>query len=339
MPQTFQLRRGTTGEWSFANPILQAGEMGYETSTNRIKVGTGVDPWSSLLYVESSADSVDWSNVDNRPTAFPPTSHASSHETGGTDALTPASIGAAPTASPTFTGVVNVAAGSAAAPAIVASGDSNTGIAFDTDTLIFSTDGNERLRITSAGKVTIGSGEDATAGVRIGTSLSGGTGVNGLIYATTVASSVTAAANVFRTFVGTQADAFTLPFLAHYRSSANTFGAGSTVTTQIGFHADSTLTGANTNYGFRSDVADGSGRYNFYALGTAPNYFAGNVGIATTEPSGKLDINSDKIRLRIAKTPASSSDTGNAGDICWDSSYLYICTAPDTWRRIAHSTW
>ena len=73
--------------------------------------------------------------------------------------------------------------------------------------------------------------------------------------------------------------------------------------------------------------------------GTAQNYFAGNVGIGVSTPSAALDINADKIRLRTAKTPASASDTGNAGDICWDASYLYICTATNTWRRIAHSTW
>jgi hypothetical protein len=158
MPQTFQLRRGTTAEWVFANPILQAGEMGYETSTNRIKIGTGVDPWSSLLYVESSADSVDWSNVDNKPAAFAPSTHASTHETGGVDPITPGGIGAAPTTNPTFTGVITVPAGDPAAPAIVASGDSNTGLSFATDTLIFSTDGAERLRVDSSGNVGIGTG-------------------------------------------------------------------------------------------------------------------------------------------------------------------------------------
>lgn len=38
-------------------------------------------------------------------------------------------------------------------------------------------------------------------------------------------------------------------------------------------------------------------------------------------------------------TPASASATGEAGQVKYDSSYLYICTATNTWRRIAHSTW
>lgn len=37
--------------------------------------------------------------------------------------------------------------------------------------------------------------------------------------------------------------------------------------------------------------------------------------------------------------PSSASDTGTTGDIAHDSSYLYICTATDTWKRVAISTW
>lgn len=66
----------------------------------------------------------------------------------------------------------------------------------------------------------------------------------------------------------------------------------------------------------------------------------GNVGIRTgASPTAALDINSDLLRLRTAKTPASAAAAGNAGDICWDASYLYVCTAANTWRRVAHATW
>jgi hypothetical protein len=45
------------------------------------------------------------------------------------------------------------------------------------------------------------------------------------------------------------------------------------------------------------------------------------------------------IVIQTSKTPASASDTGQKGMICWDSSYLYICVATDTWKRINLSTW
>lgn len=63
------------------------------------------------------------------------------------------------------------------------------------------------------------------------------------------------------------------------------------------------------------------------------------IGIGTDTPTAKLDINSNVIRLRTAKTPASATDTGNAGDICWDANYIYVCTATNTWKRVAIATW
>ena len=65
----------------------------------------------------------------------------------------------------------------------------------------------------------------------------------------------------------------------------------------------------------------------------------GSIGIGTTAPSTLFDVNSDKIRLRTAKTPANAGDTGNAGDICWDANYIYVCTATNTWKRAAIATW
>jgi len=66
---------------------------------------------------------------------------------------------------------------------------------------------------------------------------------------------------------------------------------------------------------------------------------SGNVGIGTTNPTEKLDINSDAIRIRTSQTPASAGATGNQGDICWDADYLFICVATNTWKRVGLSTW
>lgn len=66
---------------------------------------------------------------------------------------------------------------------------------------------------------------------------------------------------------------------------------------------------------------------------------AGNVGIGTSSPTAKLDVNADTVRVRTAKTPASATAAGNAGDICWDANYVYVCVATNTWKRSALSTW
>ena len=65
----------------------------------------------------------------------------------------------------------------------------------------------------------------------------------------------------------------------------------------------------------------------------------GNVGLGTSNPTEALDINSDALRLRNAQTPASASANGTKGQICWDADYVYVCTASDTWKRAALSSW
>jgi len=48
-----QLRRGTSQQWNFNNPILSDGECGFETNTFRLKIGNGTSTWSELDYVGS----------------------------------------------------------------------------------------------------------------------------------------------------------------------------------------------------------------------------------------------------------------------------------------------
>lgn len=50
MAVRIQFRRGTAAEWSAANPVLAAGELGYETDTAKFKLGNGTDTWDDLVY-------------------------------------------------------------------------------------------------------------------------------------------------------------------------------------------------------------------------------------------------------------------------------------------------
>lgn len=45
-----QMRRDSAADWAAANPTLASGEWGYETDTNRIKIGDGATAWTSLAY-------------------------------------------------------------------------------------------------------------------------------------------------------------------------------------------------------------------------------------------------------------------------------------------------
>ena len=44
-------------------------------------------------------------------------------------------------------------------------------------------------------------------------------------------------------------------------------------------------------------------------------------------------------KATVVSVPASATATGTAGQIAYDSSYLYICTAANTWRRVAIASW
>jgi len=142
--------------------------------------------------------------------------------------------------------------------------------------------------IATNGVIGIGSTAVGTAtNLHIDENISGavtsyGVNVNGVIQ-----SGVTTAAELYHTVAKTAATAFTLTNLRHYQANQGTFGAGSAVTNQYGFVAASTLIGATNNYGFYSNIASATGRWNFYAAGTAANYFGGRVLCnLTSVPSG-----------------------------------------------------
>jgi hypothetical protein len=77
-----------------------------------------------------------------------------------------------------------------------------------------------------------------------------------------------------------------------------------------------------------------------YANGTTDN-----VGVGTNSPldklhvAGNLRVTGDTIRLQTAKTPASAVATGSVGDMSWDTNFMYVCIATNTWKRMALSSW
>jgi hypothetical protein len=330
----------------------------------------------------------------------------------------------------------------------------------------------ERMRIGSTGAVAIGStvtsGGNAGCSLRFANNLTGGVSTVSVLGTPQVQSDVTNIATIFSSTPTTQATSFTLSTLQHFVASQGAIGSGSSISNQYGFSVAGTLTGATNNYGFFGNIAAGTGRWNFYAAGTANNYFAGNVlagnttslnsgspgnpeskiqvagnsyatssaslfhyqlaaanasfvgfnksrggaigtqtalingdrmggiefsgsdgaafipaaridssvdgtpgtndmpgrivlsttsdgaaspservritssgnvGIGTSAPTQKLDINDDSVRVRTAKTPASATASGTQGQIAWDADYIYVCTATNTWKRTALLTW
>lgn len=68
---------------------------------------------------------------------------------------------------------------------------------------------------------------------------------------------------------------------------------------------------------------------------------AGQLLIGTTNNTGGalLQVDGNRIRVSTQKTPASASDSGATGEICWDSNYVYVCVASNTWKRSQLLSW
>lgn len=45
-----------------------------------------------------------------------------------------------------------------------------------------------------------------------------------------------------------------------------------------------------------------------------------------------------KLTVPITSRPATSSAVGNKGDVKFVNGYIYVCTAPNTWKRLALTT-
>ena len=78
----------------------------------------------------------------------------------------------------------------------------------------------------------------------------------------------------------TAAAAFTVTNSIGFEVANIVKGAGSTITNLHGVYIDDQTQGTN-NFGITSLVSSGANKWNIYASGTAANYFAGNVLVAT----------------------------------------------------------
>jgi len=161
----------------------------------------------------------------------------------------------------------------------------NSGIVYASSTSALSTSANLTYDGTNfyvAGAVGIGSASLTARRLVVGGNMTGATGAYGVLVGPTIQPDVTVNALVTNSQASTAANGgtpYTVAALACFNAAQGTFNADSTVTVQYGFAATASLTGATTNYGFHSNIATAANRFNFYANGTAPNRFSGDVQI------------------------------------------------------------
>lgn len=78
--------------------------------------------------------------------------------------------------------------------------------------------------------------------------------------------------------------------------------------------------------------------FQWYDSGRSAAVLKFNDGANTEFLVADVDIQSNLI-LSSPTVPASASAAGVTGTVAWDSSFIYICTATNTWERVAIATW
>lgn len=102
--------------------------------------------------------------------------------------------------------------------------------------------------------------------------------------------------------------------------------------------ADSGGTVRNAVTSVQSDSDSGySAEVNIAATqGATQAYVAVSISAAG---ASNVTVSSDNFIVAETSTPASAAAAGTTGTIAWDASYIYICTATNTWKRVAIATW
>jgi hypothetical protein len=233
-------------------------------------------------------------------------------------------------------GVAIFAAGSAGSPSLTFTENANTGVYTPgADQVSVATGGTERLRIDSTGQI-----EAVSLGTAAAPTYSFTTDPNTGIYSPGADQVALATGGTGRLFVDASGNVGI--------GTSDTANAFVTLTKQdVSLRLNpvtgaASITAVQTGVAFR-DLTIGSNETIFQtsSLERVRLGSSGRLLLGTSSDSGGalLQVNGDRVRIATAKTPASASDTGVAGEICWDANYIYVCTATNTWKRSAISTW
>jgi len=269
--------------------------------------------------------------------------------------------------------------GTAALPAIAIDGDPNTGIySPGADQLAFSTGGTGRLFIDSSGRVGIGASSPSALLHVNQTGVTGGEYGVRVSQLSATSSALRLTIDSTNTLSGLIQES-TVPLVFGTNNterlridSSGRVGIGASSPNRKLEISDATVDNfvrINTTGATKSGIefANGGTVYaQIYFNNTSPYDFSllqqyttgslilgtnntvrlridssGRLLVGTSSDSGGalLQVNDDRIRVGTAKTPASATATGAAGEICWDANYIYVCTAANTWKRAALSTW
>ena len=82
-----------------------------------------------------------------------------------------------------------------------------------------------------------------------------------------------------------------------------------------------------------SDIGGGDGEVQYNDNGT----FGANANFSYDQVNSILKV--PRLRVTQTQSPATPGSTGLVGEITWDGEWVYVCVAPNTWRRAGLYTW
>lgn len=81
MSTRWQTKRDTAANWTSNDPVLLNGEIGFETDTNKIKIGDGSTAWTSLAYFGGAAGGTAFSIILTPQSSCGPAANFATHDT------------------------------------------------------------------------------------------------------------------------------------------------------------------------------------------------------------------------------------------------------------------
>ena len=82
-----------------------------------------------------------------------------------------------------------------------------------------------------------------------------------------------------------------------------------------------------------ADIGGGDGEVQYNDTGT----FGANANFSYDQSVSMLKV--PRFRITQTQSPATPTSTGQTGEITWDAAWVYVCVAPNTWRRAGLYTW
>jgi hypothetical protein len=152
-------------------------------------------------------------------------------------------------------------------------------------------------------------------------------------------------ANPFRIFIGTAATNrfdFTSSQFKINATTASTSTSSGALVVSGGVGVAKSINAGESGSTHNFTGGDGGSGSTIFAIkdnAGANKVLVSGVGAVAIDGSLSITTSSNAFRITTAQTPASASATGTSGTICWDTSYIYVCTATNTWKRVAISTW